>query len=36
MRRTLIRDAVIAIVVALLFGIVWKQLIVLLTGVAVP
>jgi hypothetical protein len=36
MRRALIRDVATAIVVAILFGVVWNQLIVLLTGVAVP
>jgi len=36
MRQALIREALIAIVVALLFGVLWKQLIVLLAGVAVP
>ena len=35
-RRALIRDAVIALVVAITFGVFWKQLIILLTGVAVP
>jgi uncharacterized membrane protein YdbT with pleckstrin-like domain len=36
MRKTLIRDAAIAILVAILFGVAWKQIVVILTGVAVP
>jgi hypothetical protein len=35
-RRALIRDAIVALVVAITFGVFWKQLIILLTGVAVP
>jgi hypothetical protein len=36
MFRALMRDVGIAIVVAITFGVFWKQLIVLLTAVAVP
>jgi hypothetical protein len=35
-RRSLMRDMVIALVVAITFGVFWKQLIILLTGVVVP